>query len=156
MKEWWQQLQLREQQLVMGMSIFVGLLLFYTVIWQPLNEGLTQAESKLARQEQLLTWVSEGSVQYIQARQRGASKGSSGSLSSIVNKTAARNEIKVSRMQPQGDNVQIWIDDVSFKTLLKWLQFLATNEGLIVKNIDLLRGEKSGTVQVRRLMLSRT
>jgi len=155
MKEWWQQLQVREQQFVMGMSIFVGLLLFYTVIWQPLNNGVSQAESKLARQEKLLTWVSEGSVQYIQAIQNGASKTSSGSLSSIINKTAASNEIKVSRMQPQGANVQVWIEDVSFKILLKWLQFLSVNEGLKVNNIDLLRGEKAGTVQVRRLMLSR-
>jgi general secretion pathway protein M len=155
MKEWWQQLQLREQQLVIGMSVFVGLLLFYTVVWQPLSDGVNKAESKLAKQENLLVWVREGSAQYIQAVQSGVSTGSGGSLSGIVQNSASQNEIQVSRVQPQGENLQVWIEDVPFKVLLNWLHYLDEKEGLHVKNIDLIRGEKEGTVQVRRLMLSR-
>jgi general secretion pathway protein M len=58
-------------------------------------------------------------------------------------------------MQPQGNELQVWIDEVAFKDLLKWLEQLSLSEGLQVQGIDLTRGEKSGVVRVRRLQLGK-
>ena len=154
MKAWWQQLHSREQHLVMAMAGVIGIFIFYSLVWQPLTQGVSQAEKKLQRQQILLEWVNENTTRYQQSAKNSGAR-NKGSLTSIVNRTAKRNQIIITRMQPQADDLQVWIDDVSFSQLLQWLEQLAANEGLNVKGIDLTRGEKSGTVRVRRLQLGK-
>ena len=59
-------------------------------------------------------------------------------------------------MQPQGDELQVWIDEISFNQLLTWLEQLASREGLRVKNIDLSLADEQGVVRVRRLQLGKS
>ncbi|MDO6505987.1 type II secretion system protein GspM, partial [Colwellia sp. 4_MG-2023] len=59
------------------------------------------------------------------------------------------------RMQPQGDILLVWLDNVPFAQLLLWLESLANNEGLQVQAIDLSQGDSSGEVRVRRLQLGK-
>jgi len=153
--QWWQQLNLREQRLVTVMSAAVGIFLFYSVVWQPLNENLAKAEKKLTSRQALLTWVNENTAHYNKAKANSGTKVSSGSLSGIINRTANQQQLTITRMQPQGDNVQVWLDSAPFTQLLFWLESLANNDGLQVQAIDLSKSDKPGEVRVRRLQLSR-
>ncbi len=155
MKAWWQQLNSREQRLVASMGIVFLVFIFYSAIWQPLNNGLVEAQSKLARQQQLLTWVKENTALYQQAKGSGGKVRPSGSISSIANRSAKTYKLTITRMQPQGDDLQVWIDSTPFTQLLFWLEHLANNEGLQVKAIDLTRGDRVGEVTVRRLHLAK-
>jgi|TARA_B110000902_G_scaffold241809_1_gene292527 general secretion pathway protein M len=154
MKQWWQELNVREQKLVAVMATVIGIFLLYSIIWQPLNENLAKSTKKLARQQALLTWVNNNTARYQQVNTSGNTK-SRGSISSVVNRTASNYRITVTRMQPQGNELQVWIDEVAFKDLLKWLDQLSISEGLQVKGIDLTRGEQPGVVRVRRLQLGK-
>ena len=58
-------------------------------------------------------------------------------------------------MQPQGDDLQVWIDEISFNQLLTWLEKLASRDGLQVKNIDLSLADQQGVVRDRRLQLGK-
>jgi len=154
MKQWWQELNVREQKSVAAMATVIVIFVFYSIIWQPLNENLAKSTKKLERQQALLTWVNNNTALYQQVNTGGNTK-STGSISSIVNRTASNYQINVTRMQPQGYELQVWIDEVAFKDLLKWLDRLSLSEGLQVKGIDLTRGEQSGVVRVRRLQLGK-
>ena len=156
MKAWWQQLNSREQRLVAAMGVMGVIFIFYTAIWQPLNNSLVQEASKLERQQQLLTWVEENTAQYQQAKRSGGKAKLSGSISSVANRSAKTYKLTITRMQPQGDDLQVWIDSTPFTQLLFWLEHLANNEGLQVKAIDLTRGDRVGEVKVRRLHLSKS
>lgn len=156
MKAWWQQLKSSEQRLVAILGFVVVLFLFYGLLWQPLVNNINKTEQKLARQQALLTFVQESTQRYQQSKKSGASTRSNGSLSSIVNRSAGRNNISIARLQPQGEDLQVWIDEVPFTQLLSWLEFLANNEGLLVKSIDLSKAERQGVVRVRRLQLGRS
>ncbi len=155
MSIWWQQLNLREKKLVLAMASLVIIFILYSFVWQPLNDNIAKAEKKIARQQQLLSWVQENTQRFQQAKSSGG-KQASGSLSSIVNRTASSKNITITRMQPQGDNIQVWIDEIAFNQLLQWLEQLSTNEGLRVTNIDLSDAEKPGVVRVRRLQLGKS
>ncbi|RHW77959.1 type II secretion system protein GspM [Colwellia sp. RSH04] len=155
MKAWWQQLNIREQRLVATMGFAVLVFIIYSLIWQPLNDSLLQSQSKLKRQQSLLTWVQENTQHYQNAKKNNSGKKSSGSLSSIINRSANGHQITITRMQPQGDDLQVWIDSAPFTQLLFWLEHLANNEGLQVKSIDLSKGERAGEVKVRRLQLAK-
>ena len=154
MKTWWQQLNLREQRLVTVMSVAIAIFIIYGLIWQPLNAKIADGKLKVERQQELLTWVAENTKRYQQAKRNNRSSAGA-SLSSIVNRTSSVNNITITRMQPQGDDLQVWIDEISFNQLLSWLEHLASRENLQVKNIDLSLADQQGVVRVRRLQLGK-
>mgnify|MGYP000582593151 FL=1 len=154
MKTWWQQLNIREQRLVVVMSALISIFILYGLIWQPMNESIETSKLKIERQQKLLTWVQESAQRYQQAKRNGG-RSSGESLSSIVNRTSRLEKITITRMQPQGDDLQVWIDEISFNQLLSWLEKLASRDGLQVKNIDLSKADQQGVVRVRRLQLGK-
>ncbi len=154
MKEKWLSLNTREQRLVIAMAIAVACFVFYNLIWQPINEGIVKAEKKLARQQQLLSWVSE-KTNLIQQSTKSSGRKTNSSLSSIVNKTAKSNNVVITRIQPQGDTIQVWIDEAVFSQVLQWLNQLVISEGVHVKAVDLSETDRAGMVKVRRLQLGK-
>jgi hypothetical protein len=68
MKVWWQQLNNREQRLVVAMGLFFIVFIFYSTIWKPINNSIIEANSKLARQQELLTWVQDNTALYKQIK----------------------------------------------------------------------------------------
>ncbi len=155
MKAWWQHLNRREQRLVAIMAVTGIIFVFYSTIWQPLNDSVTDAKNKLVRKQQLFSWVQENTALYQQAKSSGGQSKLSGSISSVVNRSAKAYKLTISRMQPQGNVLQVWIDNTPFTQLLFWLEHLANNEGLQVKAIDLSQGVREGEVKVRRLHLAK-
>ena len=154
-KTWWQGLNIREQRLLLVMSSVIAVFLLYSLLWQPLNESLSKAEQKLASRQALLSWVTENTARYQNAKSTDGGKKSRGSLSSVINRTANQQQLTITRMQPQGNSVQVWLDSAPFTQLLFWLEHLANNEGLQVQAIDLTQADKQGEVRVRRLQLAR-
>jgi len=155
-KQWWQQLNSREQGLVAVMGSTALVFLLYSLLWQPLNTNLANTEKKLANRQALLTWVNENTERYQQIKSNsGSVKKSSGSLSSIISRTANQYQLTITRMQPQGESLQVWLETAPFTELLFWLEHLANNEGLQVQAIDLARSDKAGEVRVRRLQLTK-
>lgn len=154
-KTWWQGLNIREQRLMLVMSSAIAVFLLYSLLWQPLNENLSKTEQKLASRQALLSWVTENTARYQNVKSTGGGKKSSGSLSGIINRTANQQKLTITRMQPQGDSVQVWLDSAPFTQLLFWLEHLANNEDLQVQAIDLTQADKQGEVRVRRLQLGR-
>ncbi len=154
MKAWWQQLNAREQRLVASLSAVLVVFILYNAIWRPLNNNIENGQNKLIRQQELLAWVTSETSKY-NALKGHVSHASSGSLSSIINRSAKSNNITIARIQPDSADVQVWIDNVSFSRLLTWLEQLASKEGIQVQNIDLTRADKAGEVRVKRLQLGK-
>lgn len=152
----WRGLQLREQRLVLAMGSAFLIFLLYILIWQPLNDNLANKQKSLASRQALLTWVSDNTARYQNVKSLdNKDKTSNGSLSSIINRTASQYQLTITRMQPQGEYLQVWLDSAPFTKLLNWLEHLANNEGLQVEAIDLTKGDVQGEVRVRRLQLTK-
>ncbi len=154
-KSWWQGLNLREKKLVLVMGTAISVFLFYSFLWLPLNENLAKTTKKLASRQALLTWVTDNTARYQRVKSTGGNKNNSGSLSSIINRTANQQQLTITRMQPQGEMLQVWLDNAPFNQLLFWLEHLANQEGLQVQAIDLTQGDNEGEVRVRRLQLTK-
>lgn len=152
-KAWWQGLNLREQRLVLAMGSACSVFLLYSLVWQPLNDNVANKTKSLASRQALLTWVVDNTARYQQVKSVGGVKKSSGSLSSIINRTANQQQLTITRMQPQGETLQVWLDSAPFTQLLFWLEHLANNEGVRVQAIDLTKSDSQGEVRVRRLQL---
>ncbi|MFC3094093.1 type II secretion system protein M [Alteromonas sediminis] len=145
----------REQKLVVASGVAVVIALFYFIVWQPLNNAIETEQTKLKSQQSLLNWVTSRSQRAQLLRASSATSGGfNGSLPQAVNTTTNRHNIAISRMQPQGDDLQVWIDEAAFNDLLSWLQSLE-RMGVQIKQVDITDAEKSGHIQVRRLQLGK-
>jgi general secretion pathway protein M len=149
------QLSEREQRLVMISAAVVVVGIFYWLIWSPLNQSLETDRKAVTAQQELLVWVQKNANRAAQLRgSAGKSAVFSGSLPQIVNQTAARLKIAISRMQPQGEELQVWVDQAPFNDVLSWLQALE-KVGVVIKDIDIADADSPGMVKIRRLKLGK-
>ncbi|BBQ31624.1 GspM family type II secretion system protein ExeM [Aeromonas caviae] len=158
LQSWWRGISAREQRLVAvgGSVLLIGL--FYWAIWQPVANRIAERERQVVNQQQTLAWLKEKG-QEVLAMQGGQGRqvDTGGTLDGVVNRTAFNQKIKIARLQPQGQDLQVWIDTVPFDDLLIWLATLSDQYGVQVQIIELAReGLAPGLVKVRRLQLSRS
>ena len=149
------QLSHREQRLVIISAILVLVVIFYWGIWSPLSTSIEKDQAAVKNQTELLNWVQKNANRAVQLRSSGINKASfSGSLPQEVNQTANRMKIAISRMQPQGDELQVWIEQAPFNDVLSWLQSLE-KKGVSILDIDIAESDSLGQVKIRRLKLGK-
>jgi len=154
LKQWFLQLLPRERILVIAASAVTIVVLFYYVLWAPLNNALETNKAGLASDRELMVWVQEQAnrAALLQDSQKG--QRFAGSLTQLINQTTRASNIEVSRLQPQGEELQVWIDEVAFNDLMRWLANLE-QRGVMILQSDFSETNEDGMVQVRRLQLGK-
>lgn len=153
-KSWYKGLSQREQKLVVIATIVVIAGIFYFAIWSPLNSAIAQQQKSVESDRQLLTWVQEQSNRATILRQSSNRQAFTGSLTQVVNQTTRSANIPVARLQPQGEELVVTIDEVEFNRFLTWLSTLE-GRGIIIIQSDVSEVDEQGFVQVRRLILGK-
>ncbi|NRQ44197.1 type II secretion system protein M [Rheinheimera sp. YQF-2] len=148
---WWTGLQQREQRLVAGAAVVVVIGLFYWLLWQPLHQAKQTQQQKLQTAQRQLSQLQQLIPQLKAAGAATARSG--GSLAQIISNSARSGGIKVSRMQPQNEQLTLVLEDVSFEQLLSWLHALQYQHGIKLVNVDLATADKPGIVRVRRMVV---
>lgn len=155
LRNWWSQLAQREQQLVAVMAVIVGVSILYWGIWSPISNAEARALSQRNAQASTLAYVKQTANKIAALKQTtGRKAATGGSLGSIVTQSAGRFGLTITRMQPQGNKIQVWMDDVPFESLLGCLDDLVQQKGLSLDNLDVAAADQVGMVQVRRIQLS--
>ncbi|KKO44603.1 type II secretory pathway protein [Arsukibacterium ikkense] len=150
-QNWWAGLAAREQRLVSVAAVVLGIGALYWFIWQPLHQSivtkkvaLTQAQLQLAQLQQALPQLRQASASQTRV---------GGSLAQIVSNSSRSFNIRVSRMQPQNDQLQLVLEDVPFEQLLRWLAQLQSTNGVKLVSLDVANTDSSGIVRVRRMVI---
>ncbi|GGF62548.1 type II secretion system protein GspM [Alteromonas lipolytica] len=145
----------REQRLVILSALVVLVGLFYWGLWAPLNQSIAQQTQLLQSNKKLVTWVEEQGLKAAQLRRNSAAPARvSGSLPQLVTSTSSKHSLSISRMQPQGDEIQVWIDEAPFNSLVGWLDELE-NRGIVIDQLDVAEANDPGMIKVRRLVLTK-
>lgn len=149
------QLTEREQILVIISAIVVVIGAFYWMVWSPLNSSLEMNRVSVANKKADLIWLKKNTAKAIQLRKSvGSAKPFTGSLPQAVNQTASRVNIAISRMQPQGDALKVWVDQAPFNDVLSWLQALES-KGIKIIDLDLAESDAPGQIKIRSLQLGK-
>ncbi len=150
------QLTDREKWLVSISGVLVIFALFYWLVWTPLFGAVDTQQSIVDSKRADLVWIKQNALKAVQLRSGSNSNVSfSGSLPQAVNQTANRLQIAISRMQPQGEELKVWVDQAPFNDVLSWLQAME-NRGIKVLNVDLTEADAPGLVKVRSLQLGKS
>lgn len=154
MREWFDNLEQREQ-LIVGVGAVVAALLFYwLLIWEPMARKAVELQAGIAENRELIAYLQEAEVE---ARRLGASRPASArasgrSLLSTVDSSSKQAGLGeyIKRIQPEGqDSVRLWIENAPFDPLANWLLQLQRQYGVILDNGSLDRADRAGAVKAR-------
>jgi general secretion pathway protein M len=154
-KDWWANLAERERLLVAAAGAVLALALFYLLAWEPLFKARAELEQAVAAQRNTLRWMQEAAVE-VRALKRAsgpaALQGRNRSLLSVLDQTATQAGIRdhIERMEPEGQNgVKLWLDDVPFDPLVRWMERLERHYGVHVKRASITPADETGRVDAR-------
>ncbi len=145
---WWRGLQKREQQLLSVAAVVCAIGLFYALVWQPLQQNRNSQQLAAQTAEEQLVWLK---ARLPQLAATPASSG--GNLNDKVAQSSRQFDIKVSRMQPKNEQLDLMLEDLPFENLLRWLAHLQTEQGVQLAQLEVSETDSAGVVRVRRLLL---
>lgn len=162
MKQYWQNLAVREKQMLVGGIAFLLIFIGYAFFWSPFQERLVQKQQEAQNQKTLLVWM-QNKVREVEALK---SKGQSSvkqldrkgqSLLGLTDKSAREQGLakSIKRIQPRSNaGVQVWLDTASFDQVLFWLEQLS-HYGVTLESFKARRQSDAGTVNVEVILLER-
>lgn len=152
---WWLRITPREQRLVMvgGVALIIGIL--FWGIYQPMVQRAELAQNQLRTEKQLLSWVQNKADDIVALRGNGARALSPLPFNQAVSSSARRFNIELVRVQPRGEEMQVWVQPLPFNQLVSWLEYLQQNHGVEAQFLDIDKIERVGVVDVKRLQLSK-
>ena len=161
MKDWWINLQTREQNYVLIAGVALILFLFYTLAWSPLAEARDNKRMRVENNQQLLSWMKTKSTEIKQLKLTNPNllrSDSKRSLLAIVDSLANRLGLRsaIKQIQPDGPHTAtVYMDEIDFDALATMLGQLNKNSNVEVHEASITRLDRSGLVKAR-LTLKRT
>lgn len=154
---YWQGLDKREQHFsIIGIVLFLLCILYFGII-SPIQSNAEQAKRDLTFERTLFTWLSDkaGEIQTLRAKTGSTGQTSDLPLNQAVTASVKPYNLEIDRLQPQQDELEVWLKPMSFNSLLKWLDHLSVNYGVEVRYIDINKTDTKGMVDVKRLRFGR-
>ncbi|CAM3724091.1 type II secretion system protein M [Vibrio aquimaris] len=148
---WWMKTSQREQHMLMVCGAFLFLGILYWGIVQPVIERADAATQRIQNEKQLLSWVKDKADSISQLRANGGMSSSNLPLNQSISSTASRFGAELVRVQPRGDELQVWVQPMPFNRLIDWMTFLKESHGVSATFMDIDKGEQEGTVEIKRL-----
>ena len=152
----WQALNNREKRLVRGAVGVLAVVVIYYGLWAPLQNGIAQRQAAVTAQQSLLDWTRQATGVYLARTDtaKGQAVNSGASITQRITDYASRNNITITRMQPQSNGLLVVIEQVGFNDLLTMLDTLQASSGLRIDSLDIAEGGAAGVVRVRKLQVS--
>lgn len=153
MKQWFLSRSTRERLLLTLAAAGLSLLMLYLLIWEPLSTAITRQQAHAVKQRDTLAWMQQAATEVRTLRARATTDAdSSVSLLTLVDRTARQAGIRerVRQLKPTQDDVlQLWMEQVSFDTLIEWLGALEARHAVSVRSATIEQREHNGLVDVR-------
>lgn len=153
-REWFDGLDDRDQMIALSFGVILSILLVYLLIFSPLNNAVSDLDKKVAAQEKTVEWMKQ-QVPLI-AGNNVASNGNRSSLplASLINTTTKQYSLPVSRRDSKSPNeMQIWFDNVSFNSFLKWSAEVTNKHGVTIISVNVRSRERNGITSVNVKLL---
>lgn len=153
--EWWQRLDVRERRILIIGGVIVAALLFYALVWAPLQRDLVRLRASVPQDRAKLQLMRVQAAQIAQLRARApASNRVGGNVLTALEQTANTRGIRRSivRLEPEGaGGARVLMDEADFNQLLVWLSDLQ-EQGIRVEQASLQKKPTPGMVSARLLL----
>lgn len=149
MKEWFSQLNQREQMSLLLLGLALGLYLLYILIWSPLDDRREELALQNGAVAESLVRVDAMVSELLQLRSSGAKPDAKRNLMTVINESTTRLQLSVSRLQPNSrGEIQVRLENATFDHVLRWLHEMEYREGLLVRELSVTQTGTVGRVNV--------
>lgn len=145
----------RDQRVLALLALFLGAVVVYLSLWVPIQDALAVAHSRHADALADQRWMiaNRDAAQRAAGRQSAGGGRSGQALLSTVANSARRAGLTLNRFQPEGgDALAVSLDDVEFGALVGWLETLAGEDGITVRQASVDARDAPGRVRVRLVL----
>lgn len=159
MKEWWNNLALREKQMLTLGAFVIGILAVYVLLWSPIDNKVSTLRSQMVRNQELLSWMQDTDKQ-IQTYEKSSQQKpvrNTGSLLSIIQKQINRTAFVTALSQlhqVENDSVQLTFQKVDFDKLISWLIPLTQQQGIVITQMVATPSGTPGLVNIDLILKS--
>ncbi|EEX95118.1 general secretion pathway protein M [Vibrio orientalis CIP 102891 = ATCC 33934] len=155
LQTWWQSISQREQRLMVACTMLVLVGGLYWGIVQPVANRADNALMRIQSEKQLLTWVKDKADEIAVLKGQGGKSVSGLPINQAVSSSVKRFKVELIRVQPRGDEFQVWVAPMPFNQFMNWVTFLQETYGIGVVFLDLDKGDQEGMVEINRLQFGR-
>jgi len=146
MKQWFTNLNQREQMSVLLMAVAVGLYLLFVAVWSPLADSRDAMALRKVSTAESLQRVDAMVSELTQLRVSGGNS-LRRNLTSLINQSTSNRNLQVSRLQPNSrGELQVRLENASFDDTLAWLYEMEFEHGLLVREVSVTRSGVAGRV----------
>lgn len=149
--QWFNNLKRQEQLLLLvGGAVFTAYLLV-VLLWRPMADSVDVLERQNQAASDTLQNVQSLVLEYKALQGTATSGGSSGkqNLTRVIDASVKNNQLQMKRFQPSSSgDVQIRLENASFKNVLAWVNELESEHGVRVKDLSISPGNSSGVVNI--------
>lgn len=157
MQAWYNALSSREKQTLLIGGILLTALLFWTFVWQPVQDEHHKLTRQVEQKQALVQWMQQASQQVKQLQTKGSSntpanvKKRQGNPQIIVDK--ALKQFKLDQASPSlkskgKDGVKLSLKSAPFNTFISFLQTLETKHGLQIDDFSIRPSKTEGAADI--------
>jgi general secretion pathway protein M len=150
--QWFATQSPRDQRVLKLLGAFVAVVGIWLLLWVPVRDGLAVARARHADALEDYRWIlaHQDEARTAAAARQGAGGRSGQALLSEVASSARSEGLTLNRFQPEGqDALAVSLDDVEFGALVLWLDRLAREQGVTVRQASIDAREQPGRVRAR-------
>lgn len=150
----WESMNQREQMVVAILGVTIVFALFFSLIVTPLIKGREQARALYESRQEELSWMQGVAPQLIGKSNKEPLQNAQ-AMMNTVNKSAAAFQLKLNRVQPEGDTkLRVWLEKVPFNALMSWLNDLQLNNGIVSSSVNIEADSTPGVVSAKVVLQS--
>lgn len=142
----------RDRLMLNGLALFLGVVIGYFVLLAPAFNAVEKAQQNLAAKQELLSWMksNEHRAKSVNKTSKGTGRRPGQSLLALINQTSGRHQVVLKRYEPDGsDKLRVWVEDVPFNSLMRWLNNLQSKYNVGVLNISIDSQKEPGIINAK-------
>jgi len=150
-REYYNNLNVRERYMVMTMVIALGIFIPYQFILAPFIDGLNESETRVLKQRSQIQQMQQMALEMKQLNggssfsSRGGKQFMFGAINSAAKKFGLANAVNVKG--ESDERVRVNMENVSFDNVMKWLDELQHRQGMVIIQFNVERNETVGNVR---------
>ncbi|MDB6062861.1 MAG: hypothetical protein JWM78_2964 [Verrucomicrobiaceae bacterium] len=137
----------REQLALRLLGIFFLIVLLLLVVVLPLHRFNTASIADFRAQQETLAWMQTNRDAIGSDSQKPRAPGDS--LMAIANQSARNAGLSFKRYEPNGEALNLWLEQVPFNQVVKWLDALQRDYGVTAVDFTASKRDEAGVVDIR-------
>lgn len=138
----------REQSVLKALGVIVSAVLILLLVIAPLHHFNNAAIASYRAQQDTLQWMRDNRAAIGNSAQKQRDPGAS--LLTLANQSARNFGFAFKRYEPNANQgLNLWLEQVPFNQVVKWLEVLERDYGIVAVEFTASRRDEAGIVDVR-------